>query len=265
MRNIFLVLFLIYFGFSTAQTELLNQNFNTGNLSSWTFIDGDMAAPYNDPMVTDLSSSFHLVEDYDSLNIGDSIMAANSWFNDTIPANNFIITPALTFTNNGNYLNFQAKSLDGSYPEALQVYCSQYLDRDSILNSILFFDTIALPNIWTNFQIKLNGISLNTPLYIAFRHYSNNRYIMALDNINVITNDLTNQQKLTPYNFSAYPNPSRGYINIRSNIYNEYINIYNTIGKTVWSGLVDRNVLVFLPKGIYFLKNKKETVKIIIQ
>ena len=70
-----------------------------------------MAAPYNDPMVFSLSSSFHLVEDYDSLNIGDSIMAANSWFNDTIAANNFIITPALTFINNGNYLNFQAKSV----------------------------------------------------------------------------------------------------------------------------------------------------------
>ena len=52
-------------------------------------------------------------------------MAANSWFNDTIAANNFIITPALTFIDNGNYLNFQAKSLDGSYPEALQVFCSQ--------------------------------------------------------------------------------------------------------------------------------------------
>ncbi|MCH1612333.1 MAG: choice-of-anchor J domain-containing protein [Flavobacteriales bacterium] len=173
MRNIFLFFFSISFGFSLAQTELLNQNFNNGNLSSWSFIDGDMAAPYNDPMVSSLSSSFHLVEDYDSLSIGDSIMAANSWFNDTIAANNFIITPALTFTNDGNYLNFQAKSLDGSYPEALQVFCSQYLEKDSILNSMLFFDTIALPNLWTDFQVKLEGIPLNTPLYIAFRHYSN--------------------------------------------------------------------------------------------
>jgi hypothetical protein len=265
MRNIFLFFFLISFGLSLAQTELLNQNFNNGNLSSWTFIDGDMAAPYNDPMVSNLSSSFHLVEDYDSLNIGDSIMAANSWFNDTIAANNFIITPALTFTNNGNYLNFQAKSLDGSYPEALQVFCSQYLEKDSILNSMLFFDTIALPNLWTNFRVKLEGITLNTQLYIAFRHYSNNRYIIALDNVNVITNDLTNQEKFIPDSFSIYPNPSNGYINIESRIDNENINIYNSIGKTVWSGIIGHKVLIYLPKGIYFLENKKETIKIIIQ
>ena len=265
MRNIFLFFFLISFGLSLAQTELLNQNFNNGNLSSWTFIDGDMAAPYNDPMVSNLSSSFHLVEDYDSLNVGDSIMAANSWFNDTIAASNFIITPAITFTNNGNYLNFQAKSLDGSYPEALQVFCSQYLEKDSILNSMLFFDTIALPNLWTNFQVKLEGIPLNTPLYIAFRHYSNNRYIIALDNVNVITNSLTNQEKLISNSFTVYPNPSNGNINIESSISNENINIYNAIGKTVWSGKINHKVLICLAKGIYFLENQKETIKIIIQ
>ena len=265
MRNIFLFLFSISFGLSLAQTELLNQNFNNGNLSSWSFIDGDMAAPYNDPMVSSLSSSFHLVEDYDSLNIGDSIMAANSWFNDTIAANNFIITTALTFINNGNYLNFQAKSLDGSYPEALQVFCSQYLEKDSILNSMLFFDTIALPNLWTDFQVKLEGIPLNTPLYIAFRHYSNDRYIIALDNINVFTNDLTNQEQLISNSFSVYPNPSNGYINIKGNINNENINIYNAIGKVVWSGIINHTVLIYLAKGIYFLENQKETIKIIIQ
>ena len=65
MRNIFLFFLLISFGVSLAQTELLNQNFNSENFSSWTFIDGDMAAPYNDPMVSNLISSFHQVEDYD--------------------------------------------------------------------------------------------------------------------------------------------------------------------------------------------------------
>jgi hypothetical protein len=155
--------------------------------------------------------------------------------------------------------------LDGSYPEALQVFCSQYLEKDSILNSMLFFDTIALPNLWTDFQVKLEGIPLNTPLYIAFRHYSNDRYIIALDNINVFTNDLTNQEQLISNSFSVYPNPSNGYINIKGNINNENINIYNAIGKVVWSGIIDHTDLIYLAKGIYFLENQKETIKIIIQ
>ena len=60
-------------------------------------------------------------------------MVANSWFNDTTTANNFLISPAVVFSNNGNYLNFEAKSVDGSYPEALQVYYSEYADQDSLL------------------------------------------------------------------------------------------------------------------------------------
>ncbi|MDA8556871.1 T9SS type A sorting domain-containing protein [bacterium] len=102
---------------------------------------------------------------------------------------------------------------------------------------MLFFDTIALPNLWTNFQVKLEGIPLNTPLYIAFRHCSNNSYIIALDNVNVITNDLTNQEKFIPNSFSIYPNPSNGYINIESRIDNKNINIYNSIGKTRYFGI----------------------------
>ena len=88
---------------------------------------------------------------------------------------------------------------------------------------------------------------------------------MALDNVNVVTNDLTNQEKFISNSFSVYPNPSNGYINIQSSVNNENVNIYNTIGKKVWSGIIENIVQVYLSKGIYFLENKKETIKIIIQ
>jgi hypothetical protein len=37
------------------------------------------------------------------------------------------------------------------------------------------------------------------------------------------------------------------------------------MGKTVWSGIIDNKVLIYLAKGIYFLENQEETFKIIIQ
>jgi hypothetical protein len=81
----------------------------------------------------------------------------------------------------------------------------------------------------------------------------------------VITNNLTNQENLNSNSFSFYPNPSNGYINIESSVNNEIVNIYNTMGKTVWSGIIDHKVLIYLAKGIYFLENQEETFKIIIQ
>ena len=90
-----------------------------------------------------LPSSFHLVEDYDSLNIGDSIMVANSWFNDTTTANNFIITPALTFINNGNYLNFEASLLMDPIQKLFRFFVRNTAEKDSLLSGFLVFDKVA--------------------------------------------------------------------------------------------------------------------------
>ena len=73
MKYIYLVFFSIYCLVINGQSDLLNQDFNSGNISSWTLIDGDSANPYNDPSVIHLNNSYHIIEDIDSLNIGDSI------------------------------------------------------------------------------------------------------------------------------------------------------------------------------------------------
>ena len=73
-----------------AQTVLINENFDSGNLTGWTLIDGDMATVNNDPQVSLLPNSFHLVVDYDSVNTTDSVLAATSWFSDTNSASNFL-------------------------------------------------------------------------------------------------------------------------------------------------------------------------------
>ena len=265
MKNIFLVSLFMSYLFTNGQTVLLNQDFNSGNISSWSLIDADLGIPFTDSTVVNLPSSFHLVEDYDSLNIGDSIMVANSWFNDTTTANNFLITPAVVFSNNGNYLNFEAKSVDGSYPEALQVYYSEYAEQDSLLNGKLVFDTVAVPNLWTNFEIKLDSVPQNIPLYFAFRHYSNDQFILALDNINIISNDLTNKERFLNPSFKVYPNPSNGIVNIDMNGTKQYIQVYNSLGKIVWNGNIHRNQKLQLKKGVYMVISNNDICKLIIK
>jgi hypothetical protein len=265
MKNIFLVFLFLSYLVINGQTVLLNQDFNSGDISSWSLIDADLGTPFTDSSVVNLPSSFHLVEDYDSLNIGDSIMVANSWFNDTTTANNFLITPAVVFSNNGNYLNFEAKSVDGSYPEALQVYYSEYAEQDSLLNGKLVFDTVAVPNLWTRFEIKLDSVPQNIPLYFAFRHYSNDQFILALDNINIISNDLTNKERFLNPSFKVYPNPSNGIVNIDMNGTKQYIQVYNSLGKIVWNGNIHRNQKLQLKKGVYMVISNNDICKLIIK
>ena len=58
----------------------------------------------------------------------------------------------------------------------------------------------------------LDSVPQNIPLFV-FRHYSNDQFILALDNINIISNDLKQREVFKP-SFRVYPNPSNGIVNI---------------------------------------------------
>ena len=252
-----------YFG----QTVLINENFDSGDISDWSVLDADMATPYNDSVVLQLPNAFHLVADYDSLNTGDLVMAATSWFEDTSSANNFLISPMINFSTTGNYLNFQAMSVDGSHPDGLQVYYAYNTsDISSLIANPVLLDTIAVSNVTNNFQVNLSEIPLNTDFYLVFRHYATDQYILTLDNINVVTNDATAIEKELNNYISIYPNPSsNGLINISTSNYNQSANIYNTIGEKLWSGKLSSSIPLNFNAGYYFLECENLTIPFIVK
>ena len=256
-----------------GQTVILSENFNSGNLTGWTFIDGDMAAPYNDPQVLQLPSSFHLVEDYDSTGVVDSVLAATSWLNDTVSANNFLITPKLNFDSSGNFVNFQAMSVDGSYPDGIQIYYCLDKTIDSLMNYPSLLDVPAVPSVSTDYKVNLDAVPLNTDIYLVFRHYADNQFILTLDNITVISDDISSIHDKTKNRVKIYPNPSNGEININSlNNDNYNIMITNYLGDIILSKSLTGNFSFDLSnysKGIYMIEvsndNISETHKVVIK
>lgn len=258
--------FIIPFLNTFSQTVLLNENFDSGIINNWDMIDGDMSTPYNDPQVSILPNSFHLVADYDSLSSGDSVMAATSWFDDTTSANNFLISPLLNLPTTGNFLNFQAMSVDGSYPDGLQIYYAYNNSNiDSLMVNEVLFDTIAIPSVSTNFQVNLSDIPLNTDFYIVFRHYATNQYILSLDNISVVTNDLTTIEDIKEPKVLIYPNPSDGKINISSYQFSSSAAIYNTIGNKIWEGKLNNPIELNFNSGFYFLQYQNKSIPFVIK
>ena len=252
--------------FSAQINVIFSENFNQGIPSNWNTIDADQGIPYADPSVSELTGSFHCLENSDSTGIGDSIVAATSWFTDTISANNFLITPLLQLGPSGNYLYFDAKSTDASYPDGLQVrYTYNQINVDSIMANEIVFDTIAVPPFWTNFKVKLDT-SLNGALInLAFRHYATNKFILELDNIRIETNDLTSIENISNKLIKIYPNPCTNTINIDGINNGEVYEIYHLNGSLIKTGNYNNNISFDLSSGMYFLKTRTDFHKFIVK
>ena len=267
MKLKFVLSFCLLVELSHAQTVLLNESFNNGLPLNWTLIDGDMATANSDVTVSHLSGSFHLLEDADSTGIGDSALLATSWFdNDTTPASNYLISPAITFPTDGNYLQFQAKSYDGSFPDGLEIFYTADINQlDSVDASNRLFDTIAVPPHWTNFSVKMDSLPLNTPIYLVFRHYADDQFILGIDNISMITGDLTTIESSNISKPILYPNPSNGKIQVSEIEMDEKIQITSISGQVIWKGMVSSLDEIKFNKGVYMLNSANYSTCFIVE
>ena len=253
--------------FGIAQTTILFEDFNSGFPTGWQLIDDDGGIPYNSPSVNFITDAFVMAEDYDSTGIGDSILVATSWLDPVIDANDFLILPSVTLGASGNYLYFDSKSIDQSYPDGIQLlYTFNDLNVDTIMSSGVLFDTIAAPPYWTNFSVDLDTLGLqNQNVHFVFRHYGNDQFILALDNIHIVINDPTSINNDSYQHISLFPNPSSGFFNINGLTKTEYYEIYNLHGQLVQNGTVIDNIQTSLKRGIYLLRIKSETIKLVIE
>ena len=81
-------------------------------------------SPYNDPAVNFISDSWVIHEDYDTLGVNDSVLISTSWFETAGTADNYIVLPPLTLGPFGNYISFDCKSKDQSYPDDFEILFS---------------------------------------------------------------------------------------------------------------------------------------------
>ena len=267
MKILYCFLFLSLYNFSIAQTTVLSEDFNNGFPAGWQLINDDQGIPYNNNSVNFITDAFVMAEDYDSTGIGDSILVATSWLDPIVDANDFLILPSVTLGPSGNYIYFEIKSIDQSYPDGIQLlYTFNDLSVDTIMSSGILFDTIAAPPYWTQFAVDLDTLGLeNQSVRFVFRHYGNDQFILGLDNIRIDINDPSFIPNKLIENISIYPNPSNGSFNIQGINNTESYKIFNLHGQLLQNGTVIDNVQTSLNKGIYLLEIRSETIKLVIE
>lgn len=251
-------LFAVSFFSLHAQTYVLNQNFNGGIPSLWDNIDND-GQPLN-PAVSFLGDAWGLVSDPDSIGIGDSCIAATSWFSSPAVADNWLISPKFAITTN-NILRWDAKTPDKDYRDGYQVYVSTSNKLIStFLASTPIFDTAAEDTAWVRHELNLMSAGYsNQQIYIAFRHNANDKFILMLDNISVGQPPTGLEEIIDETSMVLFPLPANQVINVqlKGNAAAPYT-IFDVNGRQVQQGeLVGDDAVIEigeLPNGMYIFE-----------
>lgn len=254
--------FFIYLGFFTlaskAQNTILFHNFDTGFPAGWQLVNNDGLAPYNGATTSFITDAFVMHEDYDSLGVGDSVLIATSWHATDGEADDYLILPKLAMGGYGNYISFDAKSLDHTRPDGLQVRTStggigiwEFFTQEPI------FDNTAISPYWQNYTVSLDSLGggvANEDVFICFRHYGNDQYILAIDNVKVMVDDPVGINKNSLPEPRIYVNGLTNRIEIYSISKSTLFTIMDISGKIISSGNTSGTVSISdLSSGIYLL------------
>lgn len=215
-----------------AQTTILEEDFQQGIPANWTIIKND---PYiEDTSVSEFSPGWISIADPD--NTTDTIAAATSYFTVSQKASRWLISPPITIGAFGNYLKWNAKSFDPSYPDTYQVLISV---TDTQISS--FTDTLSRVEFewedWTQHEVNLDelGYSNNETIHIAFVLETQGGYKLFLDSINVRKDDpLALDEQFLQTDVTIYPNPTSDLIYFSAADLTQ-VAVYNTAGALIYS------------------------------
>lgn len=205
-------LFLLLFAAQLhAQTPILSTDFQTGIPSNYTLLNLDAQAPH--PQVLEFASGWITTPDPE--NTVDTVAAVSSYFENADTADRWLITPALTLGSFGNFINWEAKSHDPSYPDDYLVLVSTTTN-----DTAAFTDTIGSVQEenfeWTFREVNLSTAGYNdSTIYIAFVLRTFDGFKLYLDDIEVRKDDPVGFAEHPTFTFEVYPNPSNDVINIQ--------------------------------------------------
>ena len=247
-----------------GQTILLNTDFQTGIPTNYTLLNLDGQAPHI--QVQAYASGW--ISTADPENELDTVAAVSSYFETPDTANRWLITPALTLGSFGNFLHWDAKSHDPSFPDDYLVLVSTTTNDPAA-----FIDTIGAVEEenfeWTFRQVDLSQAGYNdSTIYIAFVLRTYDGFKLYLDDIEVRKEDPVGILTHPTFYFNVYPNPSKDVVNISSNEPIDLIELRNLEGRLLLSTNQPAFSLANFKAGPYLMtvfSNGKSQVKRIIK
>jgi len=246
------ILFLFVCQVVISQTDVLMDDFQSGIPLYYSIANNDGLTP--DAAVNEYSSAWISKTDPDDAT--NKVASATSFFNPAGLADRWLITPQLNLGAYGNFLSWQGKSHDASYPESYFVLISS---TDDAISS--FTDTIAKvfqePEYWTSHSLNLSELGYdNQSVYLAVVLRTYDGFKMYIDSIHVWKEDpvALNELKLPIVEFTVAPNPTVDLITISSLSAIQSVKLLNLNGEYLLEGKTNVLELKNLSSGVYFVE-----------
>lgn len=178
-------------GLTKAQTVLWSQDFNstTGTAlpAGWLQNNVDGLTPDANVSAYNFGTNAWVTRGASAINATFAsygrVVCSTSWYSPVGTSNDWLITPQFT-ASAGSYLQWDAITLDGSFPDGYQVLVSTTGTTTASFTNTLF-TIVAENSSWTPRSVSLNSFS-NQAVYVAFRNNSNDKFILLLDNIQAV-------------------------------------------------------------------------------
>lgn len=227
-----------------SQTVLIQEDFNSGIPTGWQVIDED-----GHPLHASMSAFTDAWVSY--VDGADSVAASSSYFDDTLTAEDYLILPKQSLLSFSK-LSWEARSVDASFPDGYYVLIST---TDSNITS--FTDTLltvfAEHYQWNRKSIFLDTMGYaNQDVFIAFQNFTENGYILLLDDIMLEVSDFASVSGDSKLDFDIYPNPTTDKLTINSNS-NVGLQVFDLLGRELIATTGKQVDVSTLSSGKYIL------------
>ena len=255
MQHRFLLFFSITLSsVSFSQTEILNEDFQSGIPATWTIVDNDGHTPAEE--VSEYTQAW--ITKADPENAGDSVASSTSFFDTTsFCSSRWLITPALQLGAYGNTLTWNAKSHDASFPDHYRVYVSTTGTAVADFTTQIAQQQAESPE-WQMRTASISNFDFNSQtIYLAFANISCDAFKLYIDDVKVVKEDPAGIDENTLAAATLYPNPAQSSFRIQSSGKIEQVSILGLDGKLIRSVVYAENQPVDVSDligGIYLVK-----------
>ena len=237
---------------SVGQITLLSTDFQSGIPSNYTLLNNDGNTPFSTMTPFIGQEAWISFQDPDSsLN---QVAAATSYFETADSADRWLITPQITLSTFGNYISWNAKSHDPSFPDDYLVLLSTTGNSPADFTDTI--GSVEQENFeWTNREVNLSSLGLNdSSIYVAFVLRTYDGFKLYLDDILVRGEDASSIEEQEEILITVYPNPTNGILRVKTELELQKLEIFSVRGELLLSTIQSEINLADLNAGSYILR-----------